>query len=148
MLRAAGQGSLDGLQIEQGRLDSGRAVVRVTGSLDWLGNLNLQSSLELAQSEFEAESRLIAVADDEALEASLQWSEFSWPLDATTPSFTSPSGSAQLAGRLEEWSMEARAVLETPDYVGGAFELTGNGDLEHAALTIRHGEALGGATGR
>lgn len=79
------------------------------------------------------------------VDAEAEWQEAAWPPGADAPDVVSRSGRAHLAGRLEEWSLDADLELAAADFPEGRLHLRGTGDRDGMALEIPHGEVLGGS---
>ena len=80
-----------------------------------------------------------------AVESELGWREFAWPPGAAAPDVVSRTGTARLAGRLDEWSLAADLELEAEGFPAGRLQVRGTGDRQAMALEIPRGEVLGGS---
>jgi len=78
------------------------------------------------------------------LAASLSWQRLRWPLGLEAYELSSDSGLLNLSGSPTDWLFEGSLELDTREYPGGSFELTGSGGIDSATISIGKGEALGG----
>lgn len=79
-----------------------------------------------------------------ALRGSLQWSDMQWPIDTAVPNIESKSAVVNVAGSLDQWTVDGDIDIATPSTPQGAFSIDANGDREHAEVSILSGAIIGG----
>ena len=81
---------------------------------------------------------------DDSVEGSITWTSLTWPIAAAEPSLVSPSGDVDIAGHLDDWSVDGRAALNTAEFGDGEFRAAASGDRHRAEVSIVDGRILGG----
>ena len=82
--------------------------------------------------------------DTASAQGQIDWQALQWPLGTEAPQLRSPSGSAQLSGRLDDWALTLQAALAARGQTG---EITAQarGDTGQARLESFAAQLLGGS---
>ncbi len=79
----------------------------------------------------------------------LRWTRLRWPFPAEAVRVRSESGDLQLAGNLDDWTVNGSIDVSTDEFPGGSFVVDGRGSRRGIAGRIVDSELLGGrAAGR
>lgn len=120
----------------------------VSGRLSLLSDDSLirirQLQAEVAGTAVQLEGQGVFDLQAEVLDATLRWTSVGWPLWQQPYRISSQSGELHLNGAPDDWRFAGDLNLQTPDYPGGGFSLSGTGGLDSADIKIEKGEALGG----
>lgn len=160
-LQASGEGVID--WSAQASIDLELEIARMEPTLwlaDWprehfvhgrISLLSNQAGLQIKQLNVkvagtEASVQGEAVLDPLAgvIEGRLAWQNLGWPLGPQTQVVSSDSGELQLSGAPADWQFAGTLEVETEQYPGGSFALSGKGGMQSASIIIDAGEALGG----
>lgn len=82
--------------------------------------------------------------DANRLNARVNWQGFSWPLNDPAAEFSSPSGSLNVTGTIEQWNGDGQIDVRIGDYPQGRFVIQADGGRSSGRLSILDSEILGG----
>lgn len=114
------------------------------------GKLELESvHAEVADSSGQADDVQVDVRglidlDTRVVDLSLDWRNLRWPVARDRWRFRSDSGGVAVTGRPDDWALDGRIALQTPELPPGTFELAGHGSRGEATVTIEDSQVLGG----
>lgn len=120
----------------------------VSGRLSLLSDDSLirirQLQAEVAGTAVQLEGQGVFDLQADILDATLGWTSLGWPLWQQPYQISSQTGKLHINGAPDDWRFAGDLNLQTPEYPGGGFSLSGTGGLGSADIRIEKGEALGG----
>ncbi|TDG15362.1 hypothetical protein E2F43_03775 [Seongchinamella unica] len=82
--------------------------------------------------------------DSPAINATLHWQGLRWPLQGETVELSSPEGELQLAGSMDDYSLQLALDIAGASIPGGSWRASGSGDLSQLQLSSLRGQLLAG----